>query len=76
VTDRETARRERQRLEELRDEARYRRERLELYRAKRYAGRANPARLDELQRSYDGAAARLKRAEAGASAPEAPKPPG
>ena len=72
MTDRETARRERQRLEELRDEARYRRERLELYRARRYAGRANPARLDELQRESDGAAARLARAKAKQAVPKKP----
>jgi hypothetical protein len=75
VSDRQTARRERQQIEELRDEARYRRERLELYRARRYAGRANPSRLDELQRESDGAAARLARAKASQSAPAAPKKP-
>jgi hypothetical protein len=52
-------------LEDLREEARYRRERLELYKARLYAGRARGLeRLSELQRSYDGAAARLRRAEA------------
>jgi hypothetical protein len=53
--------------EQLREEARYRRERLALYRARLYAGRATSQRkLRELQRSSDGAAARLQRAEAGA----------
>jgi hypothetical protein len=60
MTGRESAR-----LTELREEARYRRERLELYKARLYARRArNPNRLRELQRSYDGAAARVRRAEA------------
>jgi hypothetical protein len=75
VDDRQTARREQQQVDELRDEARYRRERLELYRARRYAGRANPSRLDELQRASDGAAARLARATAKQSARVAPKQP-
>ena len=53
--------------EQLREEARYRRERLALYRARLYAGRATSERkLRELQRSADGAAARLRRAEAAA----------
>jgi hypothetical protein len=53
------------RLEELRDEARYRRERLELYRARLYSGRPlRDGKLRELQRAHDGAAARLMRAEA------------
>jgi hypothetical protein len=47
----------------LRDEARYRRERLELYRARLYSGRAvGQGKLRELQRASDGAAARLERA--------------
>lgn len=51
-------------LEELRAEARYRRERLALYRARMYSGRANSqGKLRELQRSSDGAAARLHRAK-------------
>jgi hypothetical protein len=55
------------RLEELRAEARYRRERLELYRARMYGGRArNQAHLSELQRSYEGAASRLRSAETAA----------
>jgi hypothetical protein len=49
--------------EQLRDEARYRRERLELYRARLYGGRAiSQVKLRELQRASDGAAARLARA--------------
>ena len=49
--------------ERLRDEARYRRERLELYRARLYGGRAvSQSKLRELQRASDGAAARLERA--------------
>jgi hypothetical protein len=52
------------RLDELREEARYRRERLELYRARMYGGRAHSEnRLREYERSSEGAAARLRRAE-------------
>jgi hypothetical protein len=59
------------RIEELSQEARYRRERLELYRARLYGGRAaNMSRLAELERAYDGAAARLARAKKEASAPD------
>ena len=48
----------------LRDEARYRRERLDLYRARLYGGRASSQRkLRELERASEGAAARLSRAE-------------
>jgi len=61
----EDPRTERERIEELRDEARYRQQRLALYRARHYGGRASdPRRLAELQRAYDGAAARLARAKA------------
>lgn len=61
----DAARDERNELERLRDEARYRRERLELYRARLYGGRAtSQGKLRELQRAADGAAARLRRAEA------------
>ena len=50
--------------EALRQEARYHRERLELYRAKTYGGKpSSDVRLRELQRAADGAAARLERAE-------------
>jgi hypothetical protein len=53
--------------EQLREEARYRRERLALYRARLYGGRAaSQGKLRELQRASDGAAARLRRAEAAA----------
>ena len=52
------------RLDELREEARYRRERLELFKAKMYGGRAHSeSRLSEYERAYDGASARLRRAE-------------
>ena len=58
---------ERNERERLRDEARYRRERLELYRSRLYGGRAaSQGKLRELQRASDGAAARLRRAETGA----------
>jgi hypothetical protein len=63
----DAAREERNEREWLRDEARYRRERLDLYRARMYGGRAgSPGKLRELQRASDGAAARLRRAEAAA----------
>jgi hypothetical protein len=53
------------RLDELREEARYRRERLELYRARMYGGRARSEyRLREYERASAGASARLRRAEA------------
>lgn len=52
------------RLDELREDARYRRERLELYRARMYGGRAHSEyRLREYERAFDGASARLRRAE-------------
>jgi hypothetical protein len=51
-------------IEELRAEARYRRERYELYRAKMYGGRPTTmARLRELERAYQGAEARFARAQ-------------
>jgi hypothetical protein len=60
----DTARDERNERERLRDDARYRRERLELYQARLYGGRAaSQGKLRELQRASDGAAARLRRAE-------------
>jgi hypothetical protein len=63
----DAARDERNERERLRDDARYRRERLELYRARLYGGRAaSQGKLRELQRASDGAAARLRRAEAAA----------
>ena len=53
------------RLDELREEARYRRERLELYRARMYSGRAHSgSRLREYERASEGASARLRRTEA------------
>jgi hypothetical protein len=52
------------RLEELRAEARYRRERYDLYRAKMYGGGpATMARLRELERAHRGAEARFRRAQ-------------
>ena len=63
----DAAQEERNERERLRDEARYRRERLDLYRARLYGGRAaNQSKLRELQRASDGASARLRRAEAAA----------
>ncbi len=57
-----------QRLEQLRAEADYHRQRVDLYRARLYGGRAvNPARLEELQRASDRAAERLSRAGEAAS---------
>jgi hypothetical protein len=59
------AREERNERERLQEEARYSRERLELYRARLYGGRAvSQGKLRELQRASEGAAARLRRAEA------------
>lgn len=50
-------------IEALEAEARYARERYDLYRAKTYGPRPTiPARLRELQRIHEGAAARLRRA--------------
>jgi hypothetical protein len=51
------------RLDQLRAEARYHRQRADLYRARLYGGRAvNLARLEELQRASDRAAERLSEA--------------
>ena len=59
--------RESVRLDELRTEADYHRQRLDLYRAKLYGGRAvNMERLKEFQRASDNAAARLQQAQAAA----------
>ena len=56
--------REPARLVDLREEARYRNERLALYKARVYGGRPlHEDKLRELQRSADGAAARVRRAE-------------
>ena len=50
-------------IQTLEAEARYARERYQLYRAKAYGPRAtSEARLRELQRTSEGAEARLKRA--------------
>lgn len=50
-------------LEQLRAEARYQRERYDLYRARVYAGKpTSPARLRELQRSSEAAEARVRAA--------------
>jgi hypothetical protein len=50
-------------LEQLRAEARYQRERYDLYRARAYAGKpTSPARLRELQRTSEAAEARLRAA--------------
>lgn len=63
MTDRQTAR-----LDELRAEADYHRQRLDLYRARLYGGRAaSMARLEEFQRASDRAAERLRRAQEGVS---------
>lgn len=52
------------RLEELRAEARFARERLDLYRARAYGMRpVDPARLRELERAADAAAERLRHAQ-------------
>ena len=52
------------RIEDLIAEARYHRERHDLYRAKMYAQRpTTTARLKELERAHKGADARLRRAE-------------
>ncbi|HEY4452324.1 MAG TPA: hypothetical protein VGN13_12115 [Solirubrobacteraceae bacterium] len=53
------------RLEELEAEARYHRERYDLYRAKTYGPRpTSDSRLRELERMHQGAASRLRRARA------------
>jgi hypothetical protein len=52
-----------ERIEDLEAEARYHRERYDLYRAKTYGPRpTSMARLRELERARDGAVARLRRA--------------
>jgi hypothetical protein len=59
--------RESVRLDQLRTEAAYHRQRLDLYRAKLYGGRpVNMERLKEFQRASDSAAARLQQAQAAA----------
>jgi hypothetical protein len=62
------------RLDQLRAEAHYHRQRLDLYRARLYGGRAvNLTRLEELQRVSDRAAERLSQAgdEASSGGPSA-----
>jgi hypothetical protein len=51
------------RIENLRAETRYHRERYDLYRAKVYAQRPTRGRLKELERARQGADARLRRPE-------------
>jgi hypothetical protein len=52
-------------LDDLRAQARYARERYQLYKAKAYGQRAtSPARLRELERACEQAEARLRAAEA------------
>jgi hypothetical protein len=60
---------ESRRIEELRAEARYARERYDLYKAKMYGPRPTTmGRLRELERIHEGADARLRRAEQALSA--------
>lgn len=57
-------------LELLEAEARYHRERYDLYRARSYGPRPTRlARMHELQRASEGAELRLRRARAGESLP-------
>jgi len=57
-------------LETLEAEARYARERYQLYRARAYGPRpTSEARMRELQRVHEGAEARLKRARDREAAP-------
>jgi hypothetical protein len=59
--------RESLRLDQLRSEADYHRQRLDLYRAKLYGGRAvSTERLKEFQSASDNAVARLQQARAAA----------
>ena len=52
------------RIEDLKAEARYHRERYDLYRAKAYGSRqTSPTRLRELARACESAEARLRSAE-------------
>jgi hypothetical protein len=55
-------------LDELRNEARYHRERLALYKARALTGKlTTPTRMRDLERASESAAARLSRAEARAT---------
>jgi hypothetical protein len=59
-------------IEALEAEARYARERYDLYRAKTYGPRpTSPARLRELERIREGAEARLRRARRAQAANDA-----
>jgi hypothetical protein len=63
------------RLDDLRVEARYHRERRDLYRAKMHGGRStSPARLRELERTLALADSRLRRAERETSSPKPIEP--
>ena len=63
------------RIEDLRAEARYARERRDLYRAKMYgSGLTTPQRLAELERVLAGAVDRLRLAESRLEQPQ-PTPP-
>ena len=60
-------------LEELRANARYARERYQLYKAKSYGQRStSPTRLRELQRAFEQAEARLRFAEVEAQRAQTP----
>jgi hypothetical protein len=60
---------EAERIEDLEAEARYARQRADLYRAKTYGPRAtSPARMRELERTADGAEERLRTARERAAA--------
>ena len=63
----------RRRIEELEAEARYQRERYELYKAKRYGPRpTSDARMRELERLHQGADARLRAAREEEASPPGP----
>jgi hypothetical protein len=59
-----------ERIDDLAAEARYARERLDLYRAKMYGSRpTSMTRMRELERTAEGAEQRLRRARERAAAP-------
>jgi hypothetical protein len=63
-----------ERLDDLRAEARYSSERLRLYRARLYSGRSVSLRkMRELERASEGAAARLLRARHAGGAGDRPR---
>jgi uncharacterized membrane protein YccC len=63
------------RIEEMQAEARYHRERYDLYKAKTYGSRPTSAKkLGELERRCRGAEARLREAERENAAPPPPTP--